>query len=343
MRRKAILLSLIGLLLVFLTLYLVDFDQFLEELKKISPGYLLLILTIQLTSNIVSSFKWRLVLRHSNVSMRNLLPATFVGYFMNGITPIGLAGGEPVKAYIISKTDNLPLTTAASSVLVDLFLEIVPMFLLSGIAIYLTYVKGVSMLFALFLATIAMILLLLFAVVITLVTRKDIFLKSMKRIATLLSGIHFLKKHITEVLPEFDQMSGKFNEAVRLHMLDNYILFFGTIMSLIVWGLRMLRTYLIFTALGVSIEFSTVLIVETTVAGISFLPLMPGALGVWESSSTALYILIAQPKMLEATAAAATIINRFCLFLLPLIIGLLCAVYMGLNIQKITNNEETNR
>lgn len=340
MRRKAILLSLTGLMIVFLTLYLTDFNQFLAELGKLSLGYILLLLIIQLISNVLASFKWRLILRHSNVSMRNLLPATFVGYFVNGITPIGLAGGEPVKAYIISKTDNLPLTTTASSVLVDLFLEIAPMFLLSGAAIYLIYSKGVSILFALFLALIATVLLFLFMLAITLVVKKEFSIRLIKAITNLLSKIPFLKTHAKDIMPEVDHISKQFNKAIRLHMLDNYILFFGTILSLTIWGLRLLRTYLIFIALDVSIEFSTVLIVETAVAGLSFLPLMPGALGIWESSSTALYILIAQPRMLEASAAAATIINRFYLFLIPLIIGLLSAVYMGLNIQKITSNQE---
>ncbi len=340
MRRKTIFLSLIGIVIVLLILYLVNFDKVVGKVRKLSLDYFLLLLAIQLASILLASVKWRLVLRHSRVLMRNIIPATFVGYFVNGITPFGLAGGEPVRAYIISKTDNLSLPTAVSSVIVDLFLEIAPMFLLSGIALYLIFVKGVSILLAIFLGFIALMLLLLFFIAITLVINKEFSMKLIRMLFNLISSIPILTSYVQRFLPEIDEISERFNKAIRLHMMDNYILFFGTLLSLLNWCLRFLRTYIIFMALELQIEFHTVLIVETAVSVLSFIPLLPGALGIWEGASITLYTLMA--NIPEASAAAATLINRFFLYLLPLILGIFAAVYLGLNIQKLVNSGEDN-
>ena len=96
--------------------------------------------------------------------------------------------------------------------------------------------------------------------------------------------------------------------------------------------------FVIFRALGFNVGFSTILIVETAVSVLSFLPLLPGALGVWESASTGLYYMVSE-NVTQAGSAAATLVNRFFLFFIPLVIGAIAAGYLGLNIKKIT--EET--
>lgn len=341
MQRKTILLSSTGIFIVLLIIYLVDFNKVIAGIGKLSWDYFILLLCIQLTSILLSSMKWKLILRHSKTRMRNILPATLVGYFANGITPIGMAGGEPVRAYIISKTDNIPLPTAASSVIVDLFLEITPMFFLSGLAIYLILAKGVSVILAVLLGFITLILFLLFSIAVTLVVNKEFSMKLIQELFNFISKIPVLRIYIQKFLPEVDEISEKFNKAIRLHMMDNNILFYGTLLSVSVWILRLLRAYFIFIALDIPIGFQTVLIVETAVSVLSFIPLFPGAIGIWEGASITLYPLLADPGMLDASlAAAATLINRFFLYLLPMIMGIIAAIYLGLNIQKIINSNE---
>jgi hypothetical protein len=289
---------------------------------------------------VLAAFKWRIILRHSAVRMRNIIPATFVGYFVNNITPIGLAGGEPVKAYIISKTDKIPMTTAISSVIVDLFLEIAPMFLFSGFAIYLIFTRHASIVLILFLAIIALSLIALFILAVNTVLSKRFSLTIIKKLVDILLKIPLLKAQVKHLLPEAEKISEEFNDAIRLHMLDNTILIFGTVLSFIVWGIRFLRTYLIFQVIGITVDFPTVIAVETMVSVLSFIPLFPGAIGIWESSSTVLYTMMTQPSVGEATAAAATIINRFYLFFIPIILGILAAIYLGINIKKITCENE---
>jgi uncharacterized protein (TIRG00374 family) len=343
MRRKTILLSLIGFVMVFVIIYVVNFDEFLKNLLKLSPEYFFLLLGIQLASILLASMKWRLVLRHSRVKMRNIIPATFVGYFVNGITPIGMAGGEPVRAYIISKTDNLPLSTTASSVIVDLFLEIAPMFLISGIGIYFIFVKDVvSDIVAIFLALVALALLSLFLISVTLVINKRFSLRLIYALFSFISRIPILREYPRKHIHEIDEIGGRFNKAIRLHMMDNYIIFFGTFLSLLNWFLRFLRTYFIFIAIGCQIGFTTVLIVETAISVISFIPLLPGSLGIWEVTSVALYSKLIYQTVPAPSAAAATIINRFFLYLLPMILGIFAAIYLGLNIKKLVDSEVNN-
>lgn len=340
MRRRATLLALVGAAIVLATVYFADFNKVISLIGSISIEYALLLLGLQVLSTLLASLKWRIILRHSKVLMRNIIPATFVGYFVNNITPIGLAGGEPVKAYIISKTDKIPMTTAISSVIVDLFLEIAPMFLFSGFAIYLIFTRHMSPVLILFLIVIALALVALFILAVNTVLSKRFSLTLLKKLVDILLKIPFLKAQVKHLLPEAERISEEFNDAIRLHMLDNTILVSGTILSFIVWAIRFLRTYIIFQAIGIPVDFPTIIAVETMVSILSFIPLFPGAIGIWESSSTVLYTMMTQPSVGEATAAAATIINRFYLFFIPIILGILAAVYLGMNIKKLTCEDD---
>ena len=109
---------------------------------------------------------------------------------------------------------------------------------------------------------------------------------------------------------------------------NKFTLFFGTIVSLTIWVLSVFRMYLIFLALGFSSPnlLLVVLIVQLTVIAISSVPALPGAVGIWEGSSIALFALFG---IGAALAAAVTIIDRVFSFWISSLIGGVSSVHMG--------------
>ncbi len=336
MIKKSIISFLIGIGIIVLVLYIVDFNEVVPQIQQLSLGYFLLLLLIELISIVLSALKWRLILRSFHVPMKDILPTIFVGYLVNNITPMGFAGGEPVRACIISKKRNIPLTSSAASVIVDLFLEIFPMFLLSGIAIYLVFMSGIPIEIAIFLGIISLTLSILFFISITLVMNKNFSLKVIQIFIEIISRIPILKIYSQKLREDVNEICDKFNYAMRRHMMDPYVLFFGTLISSFVWGLRLLRTYVVFIALGYPVSIDTVIVVEIAVSVLSFLPLLPGSLGIWEGASVMFFVLAGVDK---AYAMSATLIDRVLFYLIPSIIGIISALYLGISVSRLVSEK----
>lgn len=318
-------------------LYLVNPFRVWDEMQKIPFKFLLILLLLQTMIMINSAVKWRIILMNSRISIKNILLATLVGYLVNNITPVGLAGGEPVRAYLLSRAENIRFSTAVSSVIVDLFLEIFPIFILILISIAMILIGGESETLAIILGIIAVALLTLFIITVILMTHKNLILILTQRFLDILIKIPILSDYAKRKRADIDGVSKRFKKAMKEYMMDAKILFFGTTISIVGWILRFLRVYLAFIALGYSIPLGTLIIVETAVLAISFVPIFPGALGIWEGSSIGLFVLFGVDG---AVATAATIIDRTFFYILPSIVGAFSSIYCGINLSNIMQSKK---
>ncbi len=337
----------IGIALIVLLFQTLDYSLIDDKLREMPQQelffYLGLLFLIQLLIMLLSAFKWRVVLRNSDVSMKNIIPATLVGYLINNITPVGLAGGEPIRAYILYKTDKVDMPTAASSVIMDLFLEIFPIFLIIVVSLGIVVSMGVPMEITLLLIILSLILFILFVTVVSIAYNKSYSIVFMRFMSKIISILPFFKKYSSRLNNEFDEIVSRFDRAMRLQLLDNQIIIQGVSFSMAVWTLRMIRLYVCFKALGIIVSFPTVVVVETMVSAVSFLPLLPGSLGIWEWTSVELFNIISNYSGIYVTreyAAMATILNRVFFYLIPSIIGVLSALYLGVSITKIADNSK---
>lgn len=323
---------LIGVALIAGVFYWAGFYEAIGLILNIPIKYLLILLLIQFIIILISTIKWRVVLRGSKVSFLNLFSATLMGYLVNNITPVGMAGGEPVRAYALHKTDKISIEKSFASVIVDLFLEIFPLFILIMISIFLIMGYGVTSWIMLFLGFVGIIIFLLFVVSITLVINKEFSLRIVNLFVGIMGYIPLLKKKSLNAKMEIDELCTRFSSAMRENMTDYSMLISGTIISIVKWFLIMVRVYVIFLALSIPITFDKVIIVETTVIAISAIPLLPGALGIWEGSSIALFVLFNVPK---ASAGAVTLLDRIFHYLIPSILGIFSALFLGVSISQL--------
>ncbi len=340
---KRLALFLFSLVFIAGILYYVGFDETLGIMLSIQPAYFLLLLALQLFTMFLSAVKWRLILRHVKVSFKNLLAVTFVGYFVNNITPIGLAGGEPVKAYLLSKKERIAPEKAFSSVIVDLFLEIIPIFLLSAVAIFLIISNGISLEIAMVIIAASLVLLALFILSLTLAINKEYSLKIIGVMLRFLSRLPYMKGKADKIHSELEEIYGKFNKAMKEQMLDNYTLFFGTCLSITVWCLRLLRVYIIFLAIGIKIPLSTLIIVQAFAIVVTFIPISPGALGIWEGTNIALFVLLGGSAVTAVQATTVTMIDRIVFYIFPTVLGVLCAMFLGVDVLGLVKKEASGK
>jgi len=341
---KGFVLFLLSLAFIAGILYYVGFNETVGVMLSIQPAYFVLLILLQLFTMFLSAVKWRIILRHVKVSFKNILAVTFVGYFINNITPIGMAGGEPVKAYLLAKKEGIAPEKAFSSVVVDLFLEIIPIFLLSSIAIFLILTNGISMEIAMVIIAASFVLLFFFVLSLTLAINKEYSMKIINVLLCSFSRLPYMKGRAEKIRSEIEVIYGKFNKAMKEQMLDNYILLFGTCISIIVWSLRILRVYIIFLAIGIKIPMATLVIVQAFAIVVTFIPISPGALGIWEGTNIALFSLLgASAGVTAVMAATVTMIDRLIFYVFPTVLGVVSAMWLGVNVLGLLKKEASGK
>ena len=112
-----------------------------DELQtgKISPNFLLAGFFFNFTATCVTIIRWRALVQalDAPLSLSNALRFGFIGFMFN-LSPIGIAGGDAVKVYLLNHKTKTPLDKATASVLMDRVVGLYAMFILGIIAVFFT-------------------------------------------------------------------------------------------------------------------------------------------------------------------------------------------------------------
>ncbi len=327
----------LGILIIVLITHYVGLREVINDVKKLDARGFLILLSIQVTMMFLWACKWRIVLRHFDVSFKNVLPVNMIGYMMNNMTPLGMAGGETTKAYLLSKIDNISAERSMASVIVDLFLDIFPLIFMVLVSVFLVFLYDVPLEFAVVLVIAAAILLVAALAIAALPLNKEFAMRILHFILRFAARIPFLKKRAHAMTKRVDEIIENFQSAMHKTATDRVILSSGILLSSTIFGLGLLRTYIVFGLLGIDIDIPILIIVQVSVGILSFVPILPGAIGLWEGLSVALYSLVGIPA---PSAMAVTIIDRFFSFWVGSFIGLIATTYMGLNFVLTYNKEQ---
>ena len=108
MDKKSIFFLGISILILIIMLWFVGIDKVIDALKLANMTLLLLALLVQVFLYFLYTLRWQILnkLADMDVSIKKLLPMVLVGLAVNNITPSGRGGGEPVRAYILSKENE---------------------------------------------------------------------------------------------------------------------------------------------------------------------------------------------------------------------------------------------
>ena len=125
----------IGILLLIVLIWRVDFSDTLALLRKISLPLFALVMLLNIPQVFIKSYRWRGLL-HAQKITYGVLPS-FLSYF--GSIFIGLLTpgrlGELIKAIHVSQDCNVSKSRALSSVLVDRLFDLYALLLVGGAAL----------------------------------------------------------------------------------------------------------------------------------------------------------------------------------------------------------------
>lgn len=301
----------------------------LRALRRADYRFVALALGVYLISTIFWSTRWKVALSAvgHRVKLWSLYLVIYGSIFINNITPLTRAGGDPLgRAYLLKKTARVPYSSGFASIVGEYILD-APVFfsiLAAGLLIYFGWGSVGPIL-----AVVGIWLALLTLVgpgasrvlkrrvaarkVGELITRVLRFLRRRAKHAEVVSGVNRFYRGAYQVV-------GKWRSALLM-----------VCMSAALWSLDMLRLSLIFRALGWQASVNMLLLASTlpTIAG--WVPLLPGGLGLVDATLVSVFLLFGLPAQL---ALAATLIERAISYVFSTAVGATTLSYLGLRIWR---------
>ena len=300
----------------FIIYYFAEIKGDIKLFIKVQPLWLAIALAAQFGTYLFNAVICRNLLRSfepkSAVPINELFQASIVTLFINQVIPsVNLSGN--IYFFNFLKKRGIPEQSAYSLLLLELltFYTAVVCIILMLLFICI-FLKGIPVYFILIL-TCGLAAFVLFAFLLGLLGRGKTVALLLKK----LSRIRFLRKSISQ----FEKIPfGRIKNPWRIFSEKTGIVISTTFFHSCVFICDALTIFALFRGLGVSVPFLSVFVGFVLTKIISLLPLLPGALILYEGSMTFFFVHFGVPV---GIAAVATLLYRALSFWLPIPVGFL--------------------
>lgn len=323
--------TILTILAIFLAFNLVkdiDFKGVYLIFTEINPIYVLLAFFSGLFVFLLWNLRFKNTLRGLvRIKYLNLLPILFTGLFVNMITPGSGVGGEPVRAYYLSKKYKKPKTKFLGCIFADKFFNLLVFILFVIISLLLVIVYfdiprttkfilegfllllffGISLFFYLFFRK--------HRLDISIITRNLYKLKAIKK--KFLSYNEF-KKYIDEKLDNF-------LIVFRKVIVNKKQFYSGIFLSLLIWMFTFLISYFLFLSFRTPINFISVMTVVSLGFFFGEISPLPGGIGVVEG---VMFLLYSAMGVFEPIAITVALLSRIIYYFYTLLLGGIALIYL---------------
>lgn len=327
MDKKSIFFLGISVIILVVMLWLVGIDQVIDALKIAKLEFIALAVAMQIGTYFLYSLRWEILnnLVDINVGIKKLLPMILVGLAVNNITPSGRGGGEPVRAYILSREENYPMEETFATVVADRALDTFPFVVLAiltiiGMTFYFNF--DLWLLVLMILAVIGIVAVLILLIYMSVNPGFG------KRVDGWIIGLvrRFYKKNSEELEEKIHGVINGFQDTMKMVISNKKVLYYALPLSFIIWIFEIIRVYFVFLAFGAVV--SPVVIGEVFILAClaGMIPLLPGGLGAVDGI---MIIFYSAAGITASISAAATVIERLISFWMTTIIGMVILPYYG--------------
>ena len=333
MKKKSFFISIvIGLAIFVLVFWRIGITKIINVLSLISPLKFLILLCIMLLAIFFSVLKWKIILKTQgyDISFIKLFFIKLVGYSVSYIIPSANLGGEPVRAMILKKESNMPITKNIASVIVDKSLELTIGFLFLLLAVFLLLVS-----YTLPRNTIAV---LLFAVGFFLIMLYLFYTKTLNNKGFFSSIIRFFRidriryiKNIKKDIEKTEEQVSRFFKKQKRAFLTT------TLISLVMQIIFVINYKLILSFLGYDATIVQALLIFSLSSFAYIIPI-PGAIGTYELAMAVIFTLLG---MGAETGVAFSLIIR-CLNIVIVSIGMIFLSHFGIKLSKAVIQNKKN-
>ena len=336
---KSILFIIILVALLFI-LKQIGFQKIYNNLKIAKIHYLILAFSSTLILFLSWNLKWFLLVKEmSKAKFHHCLVILMAGSFINSTTPGARVGGEPLRAYYLSKTYNVEKSKFFATTVIDKVANTLAFTILSIFSILFVILFVDINLKIKIILEIILFFIVIFILAAIILKKKIIFRK--RFFTKLLIAIYnfYLFKFIRKKFHSFKKFEQYFIEKIENIINTSKRLLYekktfknSILISFCMWFFNYLGTYFLFKAFSYDISFIAIIIVVTLSLLLGSILVIPGGIGVIETIMISLYISFGINPSIAATVA---VIDRFIFYFFSLFVGGICLVYLNLKYKNV--------
>ena len=328
--KKVLIFLIVGLGIMGVMLYYIGIGEVIDALKVSNLWLVLLAVLLQIFTYFLYTLRWHIINKTADMSLgiRKLLPMVLVSLAVNNITPSGRGGGEPVRAYLLSREGHYRFGDTFATVIADRALDTFPFVILAILTII-----GIIFSFSLDLSMLVFLI-----ICVSLITAGVILLLYVcinEAFGVKLTG--WILRIVRRFYKKFNEDTEKrivdavisFQARMNALLRDKTILYYALPLSFIIWIFEILRVYVVFLAFGARV--GPVLIGEVFILAsfVGMVPLLPGGIGAIEGMMILFY---SHAGITSTISAAATVVERLISYWMTTFIGMIFLLKYGTNI-----------
>ena len=332
MNHKTIILILIGIGILALLVLFIGPGKIESALKNANPWYVVLAVLVQFFVYGLWTQRWSITIHSLKISIkkRHIFPMLMVGLAINNITPSARGGGEPVRAYMLSKYTKAPMENAFATVIADRGLDTFPFVVLAILTlifslVYLSLPEWVVLGLIISLIALVSAFLVILYMSINEAAGKRITLWGVRLVK------RFSKKDHFEIERRAIEAMRGFQNSMRVMIKDRRVLMYGLPLSFLIWFMEIIRVYIVFSSFGTPVPLGIIGAVFVIATLIGMIPLLPGGIGAVDGVMIILYSAAGVPPSISA---AATIVERLISFWMTSFIGIGMLPYVGSGVME---------
>lgn len=340
-KRVFALLSL-GIVILAIMIYFVGPGEILKALETADPFYVLVAIIIQIVVLILLTACWGVVASSLDIKYKKipLFAMELLGLAINNLTPSGRAGGEPVRAYLLSKYSGTPFKKTFATVMGDKLFDTFPFAALAIIAmIYLIFTIRLSFTVTATLIGVLILFVLLLGFIIYICINESFAVRSIKWVFRQVRKI--TKRDLDNYeKTTLEQVSG-FQDSLRYLMANKRVFFLAVLISCGAWLLEVVRVYVVFLAFGTDVSLGLIASVFLISTLVGMIPTLPGGVGAIDGIMILVYSIAGISSFIST---AATLIERLISYWLVSFMGLATLPYFGTGVLdevSISESEQT--
>lgn len=266
--KKFIVGSLLGLLLVYLSLRGIDFQKVAEGFGQVRIHYVFLFLLVISGVQFLRSYRWGLMLRPlDRVRQISLFSVTSVGFLAIISLPARL--GELARPYLITKKGQIRMTAALGTIFVERVCDSIAVLAIFGaVLFFLPFLPPWLVKSALLVSLLTFVLL---TAMIAMLIKRD-------------TALQLLAPFIKHLPVRF---SGKVDSLIR-HLIDGFKIFTDfklllqvLLLSIVIWTVNAGAIYALFQAFAFHLPFTAAMVMMIILLIGIAIPTAPGFIGNW--------------------------------------------------------------
>jgi hypothetical protein len=321
-----ILISLICIVLVYLSVRDINLHDVFIALEKIKLNYVIYFILLVIFMQLLRSYRWGVILHPmEKIDQVSLFSVTSVGFLAIAAIPARI--GELARPYLISKRSSIKMSSALGTILVERVLDGFSVLAIAVIVIFLTdlppfMIKSGFVFFIL--------AFLMFCFIAFLILRKEKALKLINKILNKLPG----------------KFAHKMDELIY-HFIDGFqiitnikLLLYLFFLSALIWLVDVMAIYVLLLAFGFNLPLiASFVVMIILIVGIA-IPTAPGYIGNWH---LACVLALSLFGLAEAQTLSFAVVYHFLSMVIVVVLGVAFLPFNKFSISDMTKQMNHNR